>query len=379
MCLIAISIDFLDIVLPNPFSALVADREGLAGWLSITDLSACLFWFPLIREGALDGASENLLRVIAGTDIFFTGADVTGSAFGADLAPRPIPGRALPAESGLSGILVLKLAGVSLGKCGRSSVLTGARRRGFGELGRDDGADEGAEIRPRLSTDRPLDVKLLLPEILPTEGERAMGGADERMTGWRVGVDDRELERVTEAALLEEELERHIAGIVPEDELGRLTAGAVLEDELEKLRGRDVGVEDLEFCADVAFTAVELGMELETDGRVLSGVDGQVLTGVAGRVLTGVDGRILTGVAGRVLTGVDDRATTGCEATTDGFDEGTVPILLLGVVGLELTEEMLPLSTDDLLLLDKGADWIEGRELHRAGLVETMECLFSVS
>ena len=31
MCLIAMSSDFLDIVLPNPFSSLVAGREGLAG------------------------------------------------------------------------------------------------------------------------------------------------------------------------------------------------------------------------------------------------------------------------------------------------------------------------------------------------------------
>lgn len=216
----------------------------------------------MVREGALDSASENLFRVIAGTDIFFTGAEVTGSAFRVDLAPKPIPGRALPAESGLSGSFVLRLGGVSLGKSGISSGLTGARGRVFGELGRDDGADEGADIRSRLAAERPLDVKLLLPEILPTEGERAMDGADGRMTGWRVGVADRELERVTEA-VLEEELVRQIAGILPEDELGRLTEGAVLDDELETLRGREVGVDDLEFCADVLFTEVELAMELE--------------------------------------------------------------------------------------------------------------------
>jgi hypothetical protein len=82
------------------------------------------------------------------------------------------------------------------------------------------------------------------------------------MTGWRVGVDDRELERLTEA-VLEEELVRQIAGILPEDELGRLTAGAVLNDELETNRGREVGVDDLEFWADVLFTPVELAMELK--------------------------------------------------------------------------------------------------------------------
>lgn len=57
--------------------------------------------------------------------------------------------------------------------------------------------------------------------------------------------------------------------------------------------------------------------------------------------MTGVDGRVLTGVGGRVLTGVDDRAATGREAGADGFEEGRVLVLLVGVVGLELTEEML--------------------------------------
>ena len=136
-----------------------------------------------MREGVLDGASENLVRVIAGTDIFFTGAEVTGSAFGVDLPPKPIPGRALPADSGLSGSFVLRLGGVSLGKSRISTGLTGALGREFGEPGRDDGADEGAETRPRLATGRPLDVKLLLLEILPTDGDRPMGGADGRMTG----------------------------------------------------------------------------------------------------------------------------------------------------------------------------------------------------
>lgn len=56
-------------------------------------------------------------------------------------------------------------------------------------------------------------------------------------------------------------------------------------------------------------------------------------------------------------------------------------VLLLGVVGGEQTEEMLALTTDDLLLLEIRVDWIEGREteLLRAGLVGTVECPFSVS
>jgi hypothetical protein len=78
--------------------------------------------------------------------------------------------------------------------------------------------------------------------------------------------------------------------------------------------------------------------------------------------LTGVDGRVLAGLGGRVLAGVDDRAVTTREAEADGFDGGTMLVLLVGVVGLELIEELLVVSTDGLLLLDIRADWIEGRE-----------------
>ena len=183
MCLIAMSSDFLEIVLPNPLSAAVTDLEVLAGWPSKTDLSLCLFWCSLVREDVFDATSVNLLPVIAGTDIFFTGAEETGSAFGVDLTPAVIPGRILPAKGGRSGSLVLKLGGVSLGKSGISSGRTGARGRVFGELGRDDGADEGAEFRPLLAKGLPLDAKLFLPEIRPTEGERPTDGADERMAG----------------------------------------------------------------------------------------------------------------------------------------------------------------------------------------------------
>lgn len=121
--------------------------------------------------------------MIAGTDIFFTGAERTGSAFGVDLTPKATPGRTLPAESGRSGNLVLRFGGVSLGKSGISRGRTGARGRVFGELGRDDGADEGAELRTLLAKGLPLDVMLLLPEIRPTEGERPTDGIDERMAG----------------------------------------------------------------------------------------------------------------------------------------------------------------------------------------------------
>lgn len=62
------------------------------------------------------------------------------------------------------------------------------------------------------------------------------------------------------------------------------------------------------------------------------------------------------------MAGVDERAVTAREARADGFDGGTMLVLLVGVVGLELTEELLVVSTDGLLLLDIRADWIDGRE-----------------
>lgn len=176
--------DLFDIDLPNPLSVPVVGREGLLGWLSITDLSACRLWCPFVRVGVLDDASENLLRLTAGTETFFTGADVAeGSAFGVDLMPKAIPGRDLPADSGLSGNFVLRFGGVSFGKSGISSGRTGARGRGVGELGRDDGADEGAEFLPLLTADRETDAKLLMLELRPTEGERPIAGADERIAG----------------------------------------------------------------------------------------------------------------------------------------------------------------------------------------------------
>jgi hypothetical protein len=166
-----------------------------------------------VSVGVFDDGSENLLRLTAGTETFFTGADVAeGSVFGLDLMPKAIPGLDLPADSGLSGNFVLKFGGVSLGKSGISSGRTGARGRGFGELGRDDGADEGAEFRPLLAADRETDVKLLMLELRPTEGERPIAGADERVAGWRVGVDDRELERLIEGTEVED---NEVARLIP--------------------------------------------------------------------------------------------------------------------------------------------------------------------
>ena len=40
----------------------------------------------------------------------------------------------------------------------------------------------------------------------------------------------------------------------------------MFEDEVDKIRDRDVGVDDLELCADVVLGAVELVIELDTEG-----------------------------------------------------------------------------------------------------------------
>jgi hypothetical protein len=66
------------------------------------------------------------------------------------------------------------------------------------------------------------DVKLLMLEPRPTEGVWPIDGADERDGGWRVGVDDRELERLIEGTELDDnEVARLIPGI-PEDDPGLL-------------------------------------------------------------------------------------------------------------------------------------------------------------
>jgi hypothetical protein len=221
ICLIAMSSDLFDIDLPNPLSVPVTGRDSLSVWLSITDLPACRFWCPFVR--VLDRASEYLLRATAGSDTF-TGAKAADcSVFGVDLIPKAAPGRDLPADNGLTGNFVLRFGGVSLGKSGISSGRTGARGRRFGELGQNDGADEGAEFRPLLAAGRLTDVKLLMLEPRPTEGERPIDGADERDAGCRVGVDDRELERLIEGTELDDNEEaRLIPGTVPEDDPGLL-------------------------------------------------------------------------------------------------------------------------------------------------------------
>lgn len=64
----------------------------------------------------------------------------------------------------------------------------------------------------------------------------------------------------------------------------------------------------------------------------------------------------MDGVDGRALTGVDDLAGTGREASTNCFGAAMVLLRLLGVVGLELIDEILALRTDVLLLFDMRVD-----------------------
>jgi hypothetical protein len=52
----------------------------------------------------------------------------------------------------------------------------------------------------------------LLLEFLPKEGKRPRAGADERAAGWRVGVDDREMERLIEGTVPED---NDVAWLVP--------------------------------------------------------------------------------------------------------------------------------------------------------------------
>lgn len=91
------------------------------------------------------------------------------------------PGRDLPAETGLSGNVVLRFGGVSRGKSDGTTGWGGGRIRGLGELGRED----GAELRPFNET-RPAEVE----ELVTEEGER------DGIELLRVGVEGRDKDRV---------------------------------------------------------------------------------------------------------------------------------------------------------------------------------------
>lgn len=88
------------------------------------------------------------------------------------------PGRDLPAETGLSGNVVLRFGGVSRGKSGGTTGCGGGRTRGLGELA----LDVGAELRPFNGT-RPA-------EFDDGDGD---GDGSELL---RVGVEGRDNDRV---------------------------------------------------------------------------------------------------------------------------------------------------------------------------------------
>jgi hypothetical protein len=104
-------------------------------------------------------------------------------ACGSELFPFkvPAPGRDLPAESGLSGSVVLRFGGVSRGKSGGTTGCGGARIRGLGELARDD----GAELRP-FNEGRPAEIEELIVDEGDIEGIELL----------RVGVEGRDNDRV---------------------------------------------------------------------------------------------------------------------------------------------------------------------------------------
>lgn len=175
ICLIAISSDFFEIVLPNPvLSAGVA--EGLTGFrfrvskpFETLRASLILPPCPFACGRPLNGDSTILpLETTgeAGRLATFTGDGGSSLPF----TVRAAPGRDLPAESGLSGRVVRRLGGVSREKSGGITGCAGVRTLGLGELGRDSdrvAGDEGAGA-----------------------GER--DGAELR----RVGVDGREIDRL---------------------------------------------------------------------------------------------------------------------------------------------------------------------------------------
>lgn len=140
MCLIAISKEFFEMVLPNPeLSVDVVE--------AITDFRATAsgaWWsWALAGPQLLPVASVSLPLVTMGDDcrlgILIEDLD---SEF--PLKVTATPGRDLPAETGLSGNVVLRFGGVSREKSGGTTGWGERRGRGLGELGR----DGGAELRP---------------------------------------------------------------------------------------------------------------------------------------------------------------------------------------------------------------------------------------
>lgn len=179
MCLIAISNDFFEMVLPNTlFSEAVV--EDLADLLAATsEASAALAWPRLF---AVYSDSLPLLAIGDGCLLdMLTGACI--SEFGFEGRVTTAPGRDLPAETGLSaGNVVLRFGGVSRGKSGgttgwrrgvaglRPTRVTegdgdGSEWRRVGVEGRKVAGMDGFEVELGVDGLEPCDVLVLLMSI----------------------------------------------------------------------------------------------------------------------------------------------------------------------------------------------------------------------
>ncbi|KAF2287995.1 hypothetical protein GH714_003790 [Hevea brasiliensis] len=240
-----ILIDFLDIVLPKPvLSAAVVDdltdfriaKSDTCNTFRGSDISVTC---PFECTRPFPGVSVSLPFETIGDECLL-GTFIEPVVSGFPFIVTATPGRDLPAESGLSGKVVLRFGGVSRGKSGGTTGCCGGRIRGPGELGRDDVAD----VRPFERT-RPTEVEG--PEAGDTEGNGFR----------RVGVDEREFDRVV--------VEFKFAGIC----------------------ALELGVEDLEFW-DCRVLSIK---ELAGAGRTLDGVEGRDVVGRA----DGVEGLAVDG------------------------------------------------------------------------------------
>lgn len=143
ICLIAMSSDFFEIVLPNPVpsEAVFVDFTGLrvdcSEMCEVLRYSCASAVCPLAGVRLLPGGSVSLPLVTTGDECLlgiFTDPVASGLLF----IVRAAPGRDLPADTGRSGKVVLRFGGVSRGKSG-GTIGCCDRTRGLGELGRDAG------------------------------------------------------------------------------------------------------------------------------------------------------------------------------------------------------------------------------------------------
>ncbi|WVZ16646.1 hypothetical protein V8G54_009628 [Vigna mungo] len=126
MCLIAISSDFFEMVLPRPLLS-VAGVEDFTDFLADTSEVSPAFAWPRL----FDVNSESLPLLAIGDCCLLDMVVTTGvciSEFGFKGRVTAAPGRDLPAETGLSeGSDVLRFGGVSRGKSGGTIGLRATR------------------------------------------------------------------------------------------------------------------------------------------------------------------------------------------------------------------------------------------------------------